>query len=297
MLKVTELNATIDGAAILTDISLEVARGEWIAIIGPNGAGKSSLLRTVTGALGFEGCIEIDGRDVASLRRSERAQLVGWVAQSPVIPIGMRVVDFVLLGRTPHLPPLGRTSARDRAVVSALFGDLDLADVARRWVDTLSGGERQRVLIARALAQESPLVLLDEPTTALDLGHQQEVLALLERLRSTHGLTVVTTMHDLTLAGQYADRLVVLSHGALVEQGTAADVLTETNLRRYWNAKVEIIRRADGSLVIVPTGPASNETPPGERDIHEAQIDLSADAADDRHISTSFGPTSREQQR
>jgi iron complex transport system ATP-binding protein len=174
---------------------------------------------------------------------------VALVAQTPVIPEGATVADYVLLGRTPHVPPLGTEGPADLAAVHDALAVLDLVGLAGRLVSTLSGGERQRVLVARALAQGAPIVLLDEPTTALDVGHQQQVLELVDGLRRDHGLTVVSTMHDLTLAGQYADRLVLLDAGRVVVDGAAADVLTEANLARYYGARVRVI--SDGGRPVV----------------------------------------------
>ena len=141
------------------------------------------------------------------------------MAQSPVVPPGMSVLDYVLLGRTPYIPPLGRESAADLAAVDDVLDRLDLAGFHRRELATLSGGERQRVFLARALAQGATLLLLDEPTSALDIGHQQEVLELVDQLRRAHGLTVLATMHDLSLAGEYADRMVLLADGRVVAAG------------------------------------------------------------------------------
>ncbi len=252
MLGLASVSVTIEDTTVLRAIDLHVQKGEWVSVIGPNGAGKSTLLRAVTGAVPHRGAITVAGHELEERSRKERAREIAWVAQAPTIPVGMRVLDLVLLGRTPHLPPLGATSAHDLEIVGELLRDLDLEELADRYVDSLSGGERQRVLIARALAQQARILLLDEPTTALDLGHQQEVLGLLESLRRARGLTVVTTMHDLTLAAQYADRLVVLAEGAIVDEGTAREVLTAEQIRRYWSAEVEVMVRADGRIVVVP---------------------------------------------
>jgi iron complex transport system ATP-binding protein len=235
--------------AVLDGVDLDVARGEWVAVVGPNGAGKSTLLRLLAGLVGGDGELELDGRPASALRRRDRALLVALVVQSPIIPDGATVADYVLLGRTPHLGPFATEGAADLAAVHDALAHLDLVDFAGRLVTTLSGGERQRVLVARALAQGSPIVLLDEPTTALDVGHQQQVLELIDDLRREHGLTVVTTMHDLTLAGQYADRLVLLDGGRVVVDGTAGEVLTEEHLARYYGATVRII--SDGGRPVV----------------------------------------------
>lgn len=245
------ISVTLGDRLVLDGVDLDVGRGEWVSIVGPNGAGKSTLMRYLTGSARGDGELRIDGRPVAELSRRERAQVLALVPQTPVIPAGMRVVDYVLLGRTPHIRALGVEGPHDLAIVHEALAHLDLVEFAGREVATLSGGERQRVLIARALTQEAPLVLLDEPTTALDVGHQQQVLELIDGLRRAHDLTVVTTMHDLTLAGQYAERLVLLDHGRVMVEGPAAEVLTEANLASYYGAKVRIIHDG-GHPVVLP---------------------------------------------
>ena len=253
------VGVVLGGAPILSGVDLSAGDGEWVSLVGPNGAGKSTLLRFVTGLVKGTGQVEIDGRAASSMSRRDRARLVALVPQSPVVPVGITVADYVLLGRTPHLPLLGSEGAGDLAAVHAALARLDLLAFTGRLLSTLSGGERQRVFIARALAQGAPLLLLDEPTTALDVGHQQQVLELVDRLRRDHGLTVLSTMHDLTLAGQYADRLVLLDSGRVVATGTATEVLTEENLRRYYGARVRVVS-ADGRPVILPS--RSQSAPP-----------------------------------
>lgn len=236
---------------ILDGIDLQVQRGEWLSIVGPNGAGKSTLLRYLTGSVPGTGAVHVAGRPFASLTRRERALLIALVPQAPVIPPGMAVLDYVLLGRTPHIRALGVEGPRDLVAAADALDHLDLIELAHRAVSTLSGGERQRVLVARALAQGASLVLLDEPTTALDVGHQQQVLELIDDLRRAHDLTVITTMHDLTLAGQYADRLLLLDAGRVVVEGPADLVLTEDNLARFYGARVRIIHDG-GHPVVLP---------------------------------------------
>jgi iron complex transport system ATP-binding protein len=236
---------------VLDGVDLDVPFGAWVSVVGPNGAGKSTLLRYLTGAVSGDGSVHLRGQPSSALTRRQRAQLVALVPQQPVVPDGMQVVDYVLLGRTPHISTFGVETSADLAAVHDALAHLDLLELAHRAVATLSGGERQRVLIARALAQGSPLVLLDEPTTALDVGHQQQVLELIDDLRRQRGLTVVTTMHDLTLAGQYADRLVLLDGGRVVVEGPAGDVLTEENLASYYGARVRIIHDG-GHPVVLP---------------------------------------------
>ncbi len=256
MIRLTGVGVELGGRAVLQDVDLDVADGEWVTVVGPNGAGKSTLLRYVAGLARGAGELHIDGRPAAALRHRERARLVALVPQAPVVPDGIRVLDYVLLGRTPYIGALQSESAADLAVVQQSLERLDLEDFAERTVTTLSGGERQRVLVARALAQQAPIVLLDEPTTALDIGHQQQVLELVDTLRRAHGLTVVTTMHDLTLAGQYADRVVLLDAGRIAVSGLAHEVLTEDNLRRYYGADVRVVHD-DAGVSVVPLRPAA----------------------------------------
>jgi iron complex transport system ATP-binding protein len=249
-LEVREVSVSLDGNEIVRRVSLSVADGEWVTVIGPNGAGKSTLLRAVGGLVRCQGAIELFGRPAASLGRRERARLVAMVPQDPVVPPGMVVVDYVLLGRTPYVPPLGRESAADLAAVDAVLDRLDLAGFAGRRLESLSGGERQRVFLARALAQGAKLLLLDEPTTALDIGHQQEVLDLVDQLRRDAGLTVLATMHDLSIAGEYADRMVLLAGGRVVAAGPPREVLTQTLLAEHYRARVRVIDGEHGPLVV-----------------------------------------------
>ena len=248
--EVADLRVTLGGARILDGVRLSIAAGEWVTVIGPNGAGKSTLLRAVGGLLPSTGSITLFGTPSVDLRRRDRARIVATVAQSPVVPAGMAVFDYVLLGRTPYIPPLGRESAADLAVVHEVLDRLDLPGFASRPLATLSGGERQRVFLARALAQGAPLLLLDEPTSALDIGHQQEVLELIDQLRRDHGLTVLATMHDLSTAGEYADRMVLLDGGRVVADGPPREVLTDDLLAVHYRARVRVIDGEHGPLVV-----------------------------------------------
>ncbi|WP_043961372.1 MULTISPECIES: ABC transporter ATP-binding protein [Micromonospora] len=248
--EVRGLRVSLDGAPILAGVDLTVERGEWVTVIGPNGAGKSTLLRALGGLLPAPGTIRIFGTPSEALRRRERARVVATVAQSPVVPAGMTVFDYVLLGRSPYVPPLGRESAADLAAVRDVLDRLDLSGFGRRELATLSGGERQRVFLARALAQGATLLLLDEPTSALDIGHQQEVLELVDQLRREHGLTVLATMHDLSLAGEYADRMVLLAAGRVAAAGPPRDVLTEDLLATHYRASVRVLPGEHGPLVV-----------------------------------------------
>lgn len=246
------LVAEIDGHRILHHIDLVVDVGEWVNIIGPNGAGKTTLLRCLLGTLAHEGVVEIGGTQVTG--PADRACRVAYVPQSPVIPPGMAVADYVLLGRTPHRGVFARETDSDLRIASEILERLDLGGFATREVGSLSGGERQRVVLARALAQQAPVLLLDEPTTALDLGHQQDGLELVDALRREHGLTVIATLHDLTLAARYGDRVTLLAGGRIVHSGAPASVLTAETIAEHFGANVRILDDPDGP-VIVPALP------------------------------------------
>jgi iron complex transport system ATP-binding protein len=236
----------------LASFSDHVDSGEWLGVIGPNGAGKSSLLRAITGLVGHSGTILIDGHDLASMGARERARLVAYVPQEPLIPDDMRVFDYVLLGRTPYVSYFGVETAVDRRVASEAIDRLRLGEFAHRLLGALSGGERQRVVLARALAQQAQVLLLDEPTSALDIGHQQQALELVTDLRRDGALTVISAMHDLTLAGTYTDRLTMLDHGAVVASGRAADVLTAERLGVIYRVCVTVDVDTDGTVIVVP---------------------------------------------
>jgi len=238
---------------VASSVSLDVPAGSWVAVIGPNGAGKSSLLKSIVGVVAHDGEILLDGTPVSGLSARERARAVAYAPQSPELPERLTVTDYVLLGRTPHLAPLARERRADLAIVEQVLGRLDLAGLARRALRTLSGGERQRAVLARVLAQQAGLLLLDEPTTGLDIGHAQALLDLVDRLRAEEGATVVSTLHDLTLSAQYADRLVLMDGGAVVAAGTPAEVLTRETVRRHYAANVEILTTGDGNVVVTPT--------------------------------------------
>jgi iron complex transport system ATP-binding protein len=249
-LSVDALHIALGGAEVLAGVSLDVDAGEWVTVIGPNGAGKSTLLRAVGGRLAHRGSISLFGTSSAALSRRALARMVASVAQSPVVPPGMVVSDYVLLGRTPHISTLGRESAHDQAVVSSVLERLELTPFAGRTLSTLSGGERQRAFLARALAQEAPLLLLDEPTSALDIGHQQDVLELVDELRRDRRLTVLATMHDLSVAGEYADRLVLMAAGQVVAAGAPREVLTEELLGSLYGARVRVVDGEHGPIVV-----------------------------------------------
>jgi cobalamin transport system ATP-binding protein len=244
MIELDSVTVELDGARVVDRVTATVDRGEWVTLLGPNGAGKTTLLRAVAGLVRAHGTITLDGTQVARLDRRRLARRLALVPQSPQLPPAMTVADYVLLGRTPHLSYLAREGAHDRHAARRALERLDLVPFASRPLGSLSGGERQRAVLARALAQEAPVLLLDEPTSALDAGRQQEVLELVDELRVEHGLTVLSAMHDLTLAGQYAQRLLLLDGGRLVVSGTGPEVLTADTIARHYGASVRVVEGA-----------------------------------------------------
>lgn len=247
-----EISVQLAGRDVLRNVSACVAPGGWTTVVGANGAGKSTLLRAVMGLVEHRGTVEVGGVRTSTLSARQRAGHLALVPQSPVLPPGMTVGSYVLLGRLAHMGPFARESRSDLRAVGAVLDRLGAAALATRRLTSLSGGEAQRVAIARALVQEAPVLLLDEPTSSLDIGHQIDVLDLVDTLRREAGLTVLSTMHDLTLAGQYADQVVLLADGAVAASGPPQDVLTEATLSRYYRASVRVLHDGD-RLIVVPT--------------------------------------------
>lgn len=233
-------------------VSETIASGEWVGLIGPNGAGKSSLLQAIVGISPSSGNIVVDDEAVGSWDRTVRAQRFAYVPQDPLIPVDMTGFEYVLLGRSPFVSYLGSESRHDREVVADVFARLGLEEFADRKLGRLSGGERQRLVIARALATEAPILVLDEPTSALDIGHQQQALELVARLREESGLTVLSAMHDLTMAGLYSDRILLIDDGRIVAGGTPAEVLRADLLAEHYGVQVSVLLADDGTLAVIP---------------------------------------------
>jgi iron complex transport system ATP-binding protein len=242
---------TLGGVRVLDAVDLTVAQGEWLALLGPNGAGKTTLVRALSGTVKHEGSVSF-GSAVADTtahdRPRARARRIAVVPQTPVIPPGITAFEYVLLGRTAHQGLRLAASLDDRRRSLAVLQRLDLERFAQRDLGTLSGGERQRVVLARALVADAPVLVLDEPTAALDLGHQFEILELLAELQQERGLTVVTTLHDLGIAGQFGDRLAVLHEGRLVAHGSPSEVLTPEGIGRWWGVDASCVVDAEGRV-------------------------------------------------
>ncbi len=255
MITVEGVSVRYGPKAAVDDVSLHVEPGDWLALVGPNGAGKSTLLACLAHLVRHAGTVRLGARHVQRLSRRELAQTVAYVPQRPVFPPDMTVADYVLLGRTPHIGYLRAETLQDRRISADLLHRVQLASFAQRRLSTLSGGELQRLVLARALAQEAPVLLLDEPTSALDLGRRVDALELVDALRRERRLTVVSVIHDLTLAGQFADVLALMDNGRVIAHGAPKEVLREDVLAPLFGVGVEVIDQG-GDLIVVSRRPA-----------------------------------------
>ncbi|MEJ2569260.1 MAG: ABC transporter ATP-binding protein [Anaerolineales bacterium] len=226
---------------ILRDLAFSVRGGEILGVVGPNGVGKSTLIRGASGVLApYSGRVFVDGQDLETLPPRKRAQIVAVVPQAVQLPETFLAQDVVLMGRTAHLGWLGQESESDRRIAQAAMRQTGTLAFAERQVGELSGGEQQRVLIARALAQESGVLLLDEPTAHLDLKHQDDVLHLIRSLSDENGLAVILTLHDLNLVARFTDRVALLSDGMIRKIGSARDVLTPEELAAAYGIAIHV---------------------------------------------------------
>jgi iron complex transport system ATP-binding protein len=225
----------------LKDLTLEVPMGDFCALIGPNGSGKSTLLKLMSGLLAAEtGTVELFGRPLAELPFGERARRIGFVSSEESFVFPYRVLDVVLMGRAPRTSWLGSETPEDVEAARNAMALTDIWPLRDRGIHELSSGERQRVLLARALAQEPQVLLLDEPSAHLDLGHEWALFDLLTRLHEERQLTVVCAVHDLALAARYAQRLVVLREGRVLSTGTPEEVLTEALLQKLFDLPITV---------------------------------------------------------
>jgi iron complex transport system ATP-binding protein len=241
---------------VVDGLDLDVVAGTITAVIGPNGCGKSTLLRALGRLLKpTAGQVVLDGKRIDRVPTREVAKVLGLLPQAPSAPEGLTVADLVARGRHPHQAWYRQWSADDEDAVAQALDWTGIADLAERPVDQLSGGQRQRAWISMALAQGTDLLLLDEPTTFLDLAHQVDVLELVRRLHSEAGRTVVMVLHDLNLAARYADRLVVMRDGHIVAAGKPAEVITEELLAEVFGLAARVIPDpVAGTPLVVPIG-------------------------------------------
>ncbi|MHB1006862.1 MAG: ABC transporter ATP-binding protein [Chloroflexota bacterium] len=250
-MRVEDLAFAYGQRSVLRGIDLEARPGEVVGILGPNGSGKSTLVKLISGVLHpGSGRVLVDGQDLAHLRRATVAQKVAVVPQNPHLPDGFTAWEIALLGRTPYLRLLQAEGQHDFAVVRHALELCGAAELAERRVGDLSGGERQRIVIARALAQEPELLLLDEPTSHLDITYQTAILDLVSALSREQSLGVVAVFHDLNLAAQYCHRVALLGGGRIIAEGTPAAVITETNVARAYGAEVCIVPHPRNNLPV-----------------------------------------------
>ena len=246
------------GADVVCDVSLAVGRGEMLAVAGPNGSGKSTLLGLLSGvAAPSAGQVLLDGHDLRTVDRREVARSIAVVPQDATMTFPFTVAETVLMGRAPHRGRFGLESPHDIVVAERAMERTGVLEFAGRAVTELSGGERQRVVIARALAQEPRILLLDEPTTHLDLRHATAVLDLLAELNATDGVAIVAVLHDLTSAALHFGRIAFLRGGRLVAEGSPADIVEESMIRRVFDVDVRV-RRDAGVLVVHPLAKRPN---------------------------------------
>lgn len=258
MLRVENLTVAYGSRVALREVSFDLPDGRLMAIIGPNGAGKSTLICALSGVLApRSGRILVDGQDLASIPSMERARRIAVVPQARQLPPAFTAWEVVLMGRTPHLNWFGQTSARDEELARQAMERTNTLHLAERRVGELSGGEQQRLLLARALTQSAPLLLLDEPTTHLDLQHQLALLGQVRGLVHENGTarrTALTVLHDLNLVSRYADLVALLVDGRLAACGTPAEVLTPERLSEAYQVPLRVLTPAPGGTpIIVPS--------------------------------------------
>jgi len=239
MIELDNVSLGYNHRPILRNVNMKARPGQIVGLVGPNGSGKSTLIKGMTRVIDvFSGRILIEGRDMATIKRDELARLIATVPQSPALPGAFTAFEVVLMGRTPHLGLLRYEGGKDLAASWQAMQATHTQFFAERRVSELSGGERQRLVIARALTQQPKAMLLDEPTANLDINHQVEILNLVKSLCLEQSLTVVIALHDLNLAAQYCDWVVMLNGGEVYVEGTPADILTAPNIKRVYGADV-----------------------------------------------------------
>ncbi|MFQ5671552.1 MAG: heme ABC transporter ATP-binding protein [Nitrospinales bacterium] len=262
LIQLQDISFSYEKAPVLRDIALEIQKEEFVGIIGPNGAGKSTLLKLMGGILPTDqGQCSFKGRNLNRYKRKELARSVSWLPQENSMIFPFRVLEVILMGRHPYLTPLTFEGTEDFRIARRAMDLTDISDFADRFYNEISGGEKQRVMIAAALAQESEMMLLDEPTSSLDIKYQIEILNILQRLNSDEGLTLALALHDLHLASKYCSRLVLLDQGEIVKDGPPHLVLQKEILEKIYGIEIRIVNDPDdGSLMVFPRGPCKTRT-------------------------------------
>jgi iron complex transport system ATP-binding protein len=256
-LRASGIRAGYGERQVLREVSLEVCAGELLAVVGPNGAGKSTLLRVLGGSLApSAGAVELMGRAAGEYDRRALARILATVPQENRVAFRFSVIEIVLMGRAPHLGPFHLETPRDLAIAHAALERFGLLDLADRSIDEISGGERKRVFLARALAQEPHIALLDEPAAFLDLRHVAEIFGRFRELCAERGMAIIATLHDLNAAALYADRVLLLKDGAAIACGAPEQVLTAGNLEYVYETPAYVGRNpATGAIMVLPGAP------------------------------------------
>lgn len=243
------------GRTVLRKVSLHVSPGEVLAVVGPNGVGKSTLVKAASGGIPLlAGKVTIENQDLSHLSASQRARLVSVVSQATNLPPAFKAIDVVMMGRTPYLGWLERERASDQQIAMNALDRTDTIDLAERPMGELSGGEQQRVLIARALAQEAPVMLLDEPTAHLDIKHQDRILKLVRWFAHEGGMAIMIALHDLNLVSRFADRVILLSGSEVRKKGLPEEVLTPEELERVYGIRIHVIQHPIHGVPLVLSG-------------------------------------------
>ena len=252
---------------VLQDLTFSVLPGDLVGLIGPNGSGKSTIIRALTRIITpLRGKIYLDGRELTTISRHELSIMLGVVPQLPLLPSAFTGFEIVLMGRNPHLGMFGNEKAHDLEITWQAMEMTGTADLAKRNIGEMSGGQIQSLLIARALAQETRAILLDEPTANLDIGRQIEVLTLIKRLCREQNIAAMAAIHDLNLASQYCNRLVLISDGRLYKHGPPAEVITAENIRAVYGAEHCVYRHPLNGLPVVLADGTGKNNSEGEKD-------------------------------
>ncbi|MBM6383726.1 MULTISPECIES: ABC transporter ATP-binding protein [Paenibacillus] len=251
-----DLVAGYDNKTVIHGVDLAIPSNQISVIIGANGCGKSTLLKTLARLIKpISGKITLDGKPISKIPPKQLARVVGLLPQSPIVPEGISVADLVGRGRFPHQSLLSGWTKKDYAAVAEAMEIMDITEFANHNIDELSGGQRQRVWIAMALAQETDILFLDEPTTFLDITYQVEILDLLTDLNRKHGTTIVMVLHDINLSARYADHIIALVEGKLVAEGAPSDVITSTMVKDIFGLDCTVVEDPlSGSPLVVPRG-------------------------------------------
>ena len=257
-LTINHLSFSYSSSPILKGIDLALDLGEVLSIVGPNGSGKSTLLKCINRILKTKGnTVFVDGKDINKLNLKELSKIMGYVPQSSVSVFPFTVFDIVMMGRTPYIH--WSPSEQDYEIVAETLDFLGLSDLAMRHFNELSGGEQQKVIIARALAQQPKILLLDEPTSNLDIKHQLEILCILKDLAQSKHCSIIVAMHDLNMASRFSDKMLMLKKGCIFAVGTPEKVLTEENIEAVYGIKAKVTKSIMGKPQVVPLEPISSK--------------------------------------